>query len=199
MQESVRQLPRGRHGLAREEVLASQRGRMLDALTEAVAEHGYAGTTVAHIVKGARVSRETFYERFSGKAECYQAAYEHAIGELLEDAAAALRGPGTPLERLDRTLAVYLETLSARPAVARAFILERHGAAKPAHDFAAASNDAFADKLTDLFGTDDRFACVAFLAMLNNLVQVRVAAGDVDSLPELREPLIRVVRRYIDD
>lgn len=197
MRDSVQILPRGRHGLAREEVLASQRARMLDALIEAVAEHGYAAATVSHVVKGARVSRETFYEHFSGKAECYLAAHAHVIGELLANTGAALRGPGTPLERLDRALAVYLESLSLRPAVARAFVLERHGAGKPAHEFAAAANADFADELTALFGTDDRFACDAFLAMLNNLVQVRVAADEAESLPALREPLMRVVRRYV--
>ena len=42
----MQQLPRGRHGLAREEVIASQRGRMLAAMADAVAEKTFARTTV---------------------------------------------------------------------------------------------------------------------------------------------------------
>ena len=44
--KTVEQLPRGRHGLTRDEVLTSQRARMLDAICQAVAEKGYAGTAV---------------------------------------------------------------------------------------------------------------------------------------------------------
>jgi AcrR family transcriptional regulator len=42
-------------------VLASQRGRMLGAMADAVASKGYAATTVADVVAGAGVSRKTFY------------------------------------------------------------------------------------------------------------------------------------------
>ena len=43
-------------------MLASQRGRLLDAMAGAVAEHGYGGATVAHVVSGAGVSRKTAHE-----------------------------------------------------------------------------------------------------------------------------------------
>src|SRR3954449_13507932 len=52
----VRQLPRGRHRLTREEVTASQRGRMLQAMAAAVAEKGYTRMAVADVVAGAGVS-----------------------------------------------------------------------------------------------------------------------------------------------
>ena len=42
-----RPLPRGPHRLAREIIEASQRGRLLDAIAEVVAEKGYAAATVA--------------------------------------------------------------------------------------------------------------------------------------------------------
>ena len=72
----ITQLPRGPHRLAREEVLASQRGRMLAAIAEAVAEKGYAATTVADVVGRAGVSRKTFYEHFADKEECFLAAWD---------------------------------------------------------------------------------------------------------------------------
>jgi AcrR family transcriptional regulator len=47
-------------------------------MTEAVAERGYAKTTLAHVLRRARVSRETFYEQFANKEDCFLAAYDAA-------------------------------------------------------------------------------------------------------------------------
>src|SRR5204862_880215 len=72
---SSRPLPRGPHSLSREEVELSQRARLLQAATEAVAELGYVKTTVADILARAGVSRATFYQLFSDKEHCFNAAY----------------------------------------------------------------------------------------------------------------------------
>src|SRR3954471_22088010 len=78
-----RPLPRGPHGLERDVVLASQRGRMLSAMAEAVAANTYGGTTVADVVAGAGVSRKTFYEHFRDKEECFLAAFDVGVDLLL--------------------------------------------------------------------------------------------------------------------
>ncbi|HET8672858.1 MAG TPA: helix-turn-helix domain-containing protein, partial [Thermoleophilaceae bacterium] len=88
--EQVTQLPRGRHRLTREEVFASQRGRMLDAMARAVAEKGYASTTVRDVIGRARVSRETFYEQFANKEKCFLAALDTAADALLDAMTEAL-------------------------------------------------------------------------------------------------------------
>ena len=69
-------LPPGRHGLPREFVVHNQRERLIAGLAEAVAENGYAGTTIGHITRHAAVSRRTFYEHFGSKDECFVAAYD---------------------------------------------------------------------------------------------------------------------------
>src|SRR6185437_1927670 len=46
-------LPPGRHGLPREFVAHNQRERLIAGLAEAVAENGYASTTIAHITRHA--------------------------------------------------------------------------------------------------------------------------------------------------
>ena len=76
-------LPSGRHSLTRDAVLASQRGRLLDAMAEAVAEHGYGATTIAHVVSRAGVSRKTFYEHFTDKEQCFLALYDAGIAYVL--------------------------------------------------------------------------------------------------------------------
>jgi AcrR family transcriptional regulator len=79
-----RKLPRGTHGLDPSLVAASQRTRLLEATGRAVADKGYAATTIEDIVRGAGVSKKTFYEHFSDKLDCFLAAYEAASDELLE-------------------------------------------------------------------------------------------------------------------
>src|SRR3954463_12165075 len=97
----VTPLPRGRHRLTREEVLQSQRGRMLEAMAHAVLEKGYVHTTVADVLTRARVSRETFYEHFDGKEDCFLAVYDLSVDLLIETIAAAVPARATnPLTRL---------------------------------------------------------------------------------------------------
>src|SRR5947207_10643268 len=86
-------LPRGRHGLSREEVAASQRLRLVRAMAEVMAEKGYARTSVADVLGRARVSRETFYELFGSKEECFMSAFEQAYGRIL-DALSSARAAG---------------------------------------------------------------------------------------------------------
>src|SRR5690242_3020391 len=68
-----------RHRTAREAVMASQRGRVLEAMVKAVAEKGYAATTIADVVARAGVSRRTFYEQFRDKEACFLAAFDTGV------------------------------------------------------------------------------------------------------------------------
>jgi AcrR family transcriptional regulator len=122
----ARPLPRGPHQLARDVVVASQRGRMIDAMAEAVAEKGYAATTVADVVSRAGVSRRTFYEHFADKEDCFLAAYDTGVQLMLDHLVAeatAAEGQDWP-ERMRRGLRAYLEILAAEPAFARTFLIE---------------------------------------------------------------------------
>src|SRR4051795_12849943 len=114
-----RPLPRGPHNLARDDVLASQRQRMLEAVAETVAAKGYPATTVGDVVAGAGVSRKTFYEHFRDKEECFLAAFDSGVDALLHAIATAPpEGSGWP-ERLRARVRAYLRTLATRPDFAR--------------------------------------------------------------------------------
>ena len=125
-----RPLPRGPHHLAREEVLASQRGRMLDAIAQVVAAKGYGATTVADVIAHAGVSRKTFYEHFRDKEDCFLAAYETGVEVLLATMRAADPGGEDMLARVRARVRAYLQTLDAEPGFARTFVIEV-GAAGP--------------------------------------------------------------------
>jgi AcrR family transcriptional regulator len=130
MPDVPRTLPRGPHRLAREVVMASQRGRMLDAMAQVVAEKGYGATTVADVIERAGVSRKTFYEHFRDKEACFLAAYDTGAEVLLATVREAGEDLDDPVERTRARLRAYLETLAAEPAFARTFLIEI-GAAGP--------------------------------------------------------------------
>jgi AcrR family transcriptional regulator len=122
-----RSLPRGRHAAAREVVLASQRGRLLEAMALCVAEHGYDATTVAQVIAQAGVSRKTFYEHFADKRACFLAAWETGTELLLNHVAAAVEAIEDPRawqQRIGAGTEAFLEILAAEPAFARSFLIE---------------------------------------------------------------------------
>lgn len=123
-QFAPRRLPRGRHALAPEQVLADQRARLLAAVPGVVAERGYEATSVADIVKRAAVSRNAFYKNFSDKQECFAIAHEAGHERLLEILTRPCKTAGTVEERVERSLAAALEALSSDPDMARLLFVE---------------------------------------------------------------------------
>jgi AcrR family transcriptional regulator len=117
-------LPSGRHSLTRDAVLTSQRGRLLDAMAEAVAEHSYGATTIAHVVSHAGVSRKTFYEHFRDKEHCFLAMYDTGIAFVLGRLAEVLEAAPDPRSRLIEGLREFLTVLSEEPAFCRSIVLE---------------------------------------------------------------------------
>lgn len=124
----AKELPRGPHGLGREEVAASQRGRILAAVAEVVGDYGYASSTVAAICQAAGVSPRSFYEHFESKLECFLTAYEHFAETLLERMAAALDPQAGWRQFVESTLSAYLGSLEDDPLAARAFLVEGEAA-----------------------------------------------------------------------
>jgi AcrR family transcriptional regulator len=119
-------LPRGRHGLPREAVTESQRNRIHQAMIEVVSERGYPETRVVDVIGVAGVSRKTFYELFDSKEDCFLAAYDVLLGNLLGDAGDAFEArAGAPwAERIAAALEILLEHLGAHPDEARFAIVE---------------------------------------------------------------------------
>ena len=83
--EGVQRLPRGAHGIPSDVVARNQRERLVAAVAEACAEHGYAETTVADLTHRAGVSTATFYKLFAGKRECALEAHRELLARLLEE------------------------------------------------------------------------------------------------------------------
>ena len=197
---AVAQLPRGRHGLAREEVVASQRARMLDAMARAVAEHGYANTSVRDVIALAGVSRETFYEHFSDKAACFLATLDASTALLLAALDDEAMRQGDPLKRFERGLSAYLAALAARPHAARTFLVEAFAAGPEAARRRYAAQDRFVERIAALFGArsvSDRFGVEMLVSAVSSLVTRYVATDRTARISEVRAPILRLVRRLV--
>ncbi len=117
-------LPPGRHGLPREFVVHNQRERLIAGLAEAVAENGYASTTIAHITRHAAVSRRTFYEHFASKDECFVAAYDTVMDELRERIGAAFEAEEEWPQAVKAGIGAMLGFLASEPNLARLSMVE---------------------------------------------------------------------------
>ena len=156
-----RRLPRGTHGLDPSLVAASQRTRLLEAVGRAVAEKGYAATTIDDVVRGAGVSKKTFYEHFHDKLGAFLAAYEAASDELFEhvrtaqdaaagDAPASGSAGDAWLERTHAGIRAYVRWLAAEPALARVFLIEVAAAGPEALACRERLRDRYAGRMREL-------------------------------------------------
>jgi AcrR family transcriptional regulator len=180
-------------------VAASQRTRLLEAVGRAVAEKGYSRATIEDIVRGAGVSKKTFYDHFSDKLGCFLAAYETASDELLGRLREAQAEPDGWLERTRAGIVAYLRWLAAEPALARVFLIEVAAAGPVAAERRERIRDRYAEVLRDL--QDDARAEIpalprlpnevfhALVAAVDELVVRRIRESGATALPEL-EPVL---------
>ncbi len=197
-----RRLPRGAHGLDPGVVAASQRTRLLEAVGRAVADKGYAGATIDDIVRGAGVSKKTFYDHFSDKLDCFLAAYETASDELLTRLREAQSTPEGWLDRTRAGIVAYLRWLAAEPALARVFLIEVAAAGPVAAERRERIRDRYADLLRDL--QDDARAespglprlpdevFHALVAAVDEVVVRRIRESGGADLPELEAVLLHL-------
>ena len=158
-------LPGGHHGLSREQILESQRERLLAAIAQEVAAKGYRGTTITDVVKLASVSTRDFYEHFDGKEACFLAAFEavrdHLEGVIRAAASAEADWPHQVVAALRAALAFF----AAEPDLARLCLVEP-----------VSATPAIAIRFREVV-----LACVPALAL------GRIELEDGDSLPESTE------------
>lgn len=203
-------LPAGRHSLTREVVLASQRGRLLDAMAQAVAEHGYGAATVAHVVGRAGVSRKTFYEHFADREDCFLALYDTAIAYVLTrivEAVGTEEAVGDPRARVESGLTAFLAVLAEEPAMSRTIVLEVHAAGPRALARRRAALEAFAQRYEDL-NAEARAAdpavpslspdlALALVGAVLELAAARIERGEAASLGDLAGPLSGFVVAHV--
>lgn len=183
------QLTGGRHGLSAEEVRASQRERIVAAMTAAVGEHGYHGVRVADVVWRAGVSRKTFYELFGGKDDCFAATYAVWIDRLLGLTFAAFDAQSEWVDQLRAGLTALLNALAYEPLVARVCFVEVLAAGPQAvqvrneamRGFAYIYDSGRLESDGDLPG----FTGISMVGGLSEILYREITAGATTELPQL--------------
>ncbi|AYF75940.1 TetR/AcrR family transcriptional regulator [Nocardia yunnanensis] len=190
-------LPRGRHGLTREQVEASQYARLCTAVLDAVGELGFAATTVADIVTRAQVARRTFYAVFGSKDECFGAAYDLAVGAALDQLRETVTGlEGVNFEeRVRISFEIYLNVLATQPGAARALYVETLAAGPGLIEHRLRVHERFADYIAavaavgvrdgDLAAPPDRELIDMLLGGIDDRVRACLHRQGAHALPEL--------------
>jgi AcrR family transcriptional regulator len=165
-------------------------------MADAMAEQGYVATSVSDVIERAGTSRETFYQQFSSKEDCFVAAYEAGASRILQGIRRAAAAEGGPLQRFDHAISAYLDGLAAEPAFARLFLVEVFAAGPAALKKRARLQHRFGDLMAENLRANsptERFACEVLVAGVSAMVTARLAAGDIDGPRSLGRPLTDLV------
>jgi AcrR family transcriptional regulator len=111
-------LPPGRHGIPANIVGEHQRRRLLAAMTEVLAEHGYVNVNTTQVSERAGVSTGTFYKHFGNLWDCALAAYVSASDQLCTEIEVACAECDPRAEPLEVGIETALAFCAADPAAA---------------------------------------------------------------------------------
>ncbi|MEO3786771.1 TetR/AcrR family transcriptional regulator [Actinocorallia sp. B10E7] len=195
-----RRLPRGRNALPLEEVARLQRERLCRAMAEAMAEEGYAGTSVEDVLKRARVSRLSFYRLFDSKLDCFTASLDRANELLLgwiTDAIGTSGTGGDPVERYERALGAYFDMIEAEWAYARLCMVEVYAAGPGAVSHRSGIHEAMVALHAEVLGVTDEqglLACHMLVAATVALTTPLAAENDREGLRSVGPQLVAYVR-----
>ena len=183
------------------------RARLVEGISAAVAEKGYAATTIADIVRHARVSKRTFYEQFPDKESCFLACYR-LVGEASLRAIEASIDDERPWREQIRSAAIgYFTLLEENPARTRAFMLDIHAAGPQALKLRREMMQRFADLLRALVARARRrhrdiralspSMAAAIIGGINELVLVSLEKGRASRLRELAQTAADLVESVL--
>lgn len=195
-----RGLPRGPHGLTPQEVAESQRTRLLEAMTEAVAERGYTATPVSEVIARAGVSRKTFYVHFEDRRDCLIAAFELAAGRMLANARRAVQDANGQRSRLPAAIAALCETAAQSPGASRLQVAEIAGAGQAGLLLREQSILALGGLLREQLTPASGAPAIGMIGMiaggLRRVIDQRAADGELDRPESLVRELVRWIRSY---
>jgi AcrR family transcriptional regulator len=126
--------PPGRQRLSREFIARHQRARIVSALAEETMDKGYRAVTVADIVRRAGIARNTFYDNFSSKEDCFLATQDYAVEESVERVVEASGAAEGWDGKLAAGLAAFLKYVADEPALSRTCIVEALSAGPAAQE-----------------------------------------------------------------
>jgi AcrR family transcriptional regulator len=171
-------------------------------MVEAVARHGYAGTTLRELVTLAGVSKSTFYEHFESKQDCFLSTFDAIVAQVGISVGDAYRSGGDFRERLIAGLGTFMSLAEEEPAAASLVAVESLtlGAAGVAHRERA--SEAFEALIQQSFDHSPSRRQVSktvvrcIVAGIRGVAYRRLRAGKGAELPGTVEELVDWALRY---
>ncbi len=192
-------LPRGPHGLDRDVVMASQRGRLLSAFVEEASEKGYNAVTIADIVRRAGTAKRTFYQHFTDKEDCYLQAFDVTSRLLITDLVRAADVAEDPIERIRVGVGAYIDGMRQMPYFAKLFLTESLAAGEVIADRWMSWVDLLADGLVGWRIASrvthpevppmSKMQAVAVISGINELVRFEIRRSGVEGLVDIQPEL----------
>lgn len=177
------------------------RRRLMEGMAAAVAERGYAETTIADIVRHARVSRRTFYEQFAGKEACLLALYAAASERVLRAIGEAVQDAGDREAQIRRATEAYLGRMQAHPVLTRTLFLEILAAGPAGLQVRREINQRYADLFRRVVEADGgRLSpelAAAAVGGINELILQAVLDDRTGRLAELAAPAGQLLRAVL--
>lgn len=126
------------------------RDRLMKAMGESLIEKGFDQTVVADVVKRARVSRRTFYEEFSDRADCLLAFCERTT-EAARGVIDAAADPSLPWDQqVARAIDAHFALMAIEPRLMHAMYFEIFSLGERGRATHRALSDAFVDQVIEL-------------------------------------------------
>lgn len=175
------------------------RSRLLEGMALAVAQKGYADTTIADIVREASVSRRTFYEHFATKADCLIALYEAASRNALKVLRDAIDASHDWERQVEHALRAYLECMASNPVLMRTLFIEILHVGPAGLAARRGLNREIADYMVAVVGRDrvGPQLAMAVVGGIHELVLQAIEEGRVESLPELTPAAAQLVKAVV--
>jgi AcrR family transcriptional regulator len=182
------------------------RERLLEAMLVVSGELGYEHVAVRHVIERARTSRATFYKHFDDREDCFVLAEEAAGEWLYRRLLGAARRQPTWREGLRAALAELLEFCAKQPAIAKALLVESHGAGERAiarrRDLLERFSLALDGARRELPSRQPPPPVTSsfIVGAIDSLVSAKLIEGDAERAPEMLPGLLYfVVMQYFGE
>jgi AcrR family transcriptional regulator len=172
-------------------------------MVAAVAEHGFANTTVRELVTLAGVSKSTFYNHFESKQECFLATFDTIVDQLIEAVTAAFAAPEELRDKMVAALTVFMRLAVDHPQAAALVAVDSLTLGPPGVAHREAASERFQQmmdlSLVDAAGATEmpKRTTQALVAGVRAIAYWRLRAGTQAELPGLVEPLVDWALSYL--
>jgi AcrR family transcriptional regulator len=192
----------GPHGPDHDAVANNQRSRLIGAMIEEVAEHGYAGATLARLVALAGVSKRAFHELFGTKQSYFLATYDAIVRNAVRRIDVAYRSEGDWQASLRAAFDAFASEVVDEPNAAHLVLVEVLGAGPSGAARMQRTRLIFEQMVSVSFSQAPDGATVppliakGIVCGVERVTRQRLLAGDVAQLPALAHELLEWALSY---